>query len=176
MPRLRAGRHQSSPILERSLRTWRSRRSANGKYLQFAQIPHNAQTRNAMPRSWTRISGRPSQRDRSWYKSARRMVSRRTAVLPFREISMSKSGRRSPRRKRRPTARSSRRASTPPRPLSPKAAKRANSERFALKQIARCITPRSSPACAIPKGMPRSRSAAARKHSPRQRDSAHLPP
>ena len=52
----------------------------------------------------------------------------------------------------------------------------ANSARFALRQIARCITPRSSPVCAIPKATPRNRSAAARKHSHRRQDSAHLPP
>jgi ParB family chromosome partitioning protein len=111
----------------------------------------HAQTRNAMPRSWTRTSGRPSQRNRSWYKSARAMVSRRKAAPRFRETSMSKSGRRSPRRKKRPHARSSRRASTPPRPLSPKASRRAKLARFAPRQIARCITPRSSPVPTIPK-------------------------
>jgi hypothetical protein len=91
----------------------------------------HAQTRNPMPRSWTRTSGRPSQRNPSWYKSARPMVSRRKAAPRFRETSMSKSGRRSPRRKKRPPGRNSRRASTPPRPSSPKASKRANSERSA---------------------------------------------
>ena len=42
------------------------------------------------------------------------------------------------------TRRSSRRASTPPRPSSPRAARRANCARSAPIPIARCITPRSS--------------------------------
>ena len=70
--------------------------------------------------------------------------SRRMAARSFRATSTSKSGRTSRRARMSATGRNTRRASTPPRPSSPKAARRAKPSECAPIPNARSITRRSS--------------------------------
>jgi len=78
--------------------------------------------------------------------------------------------RRNRRRKSSAIGRSTKRASSPPRPSSPKAARKANSAACAPTPTAPCITQESQHAPPMKRSRPRKRSATARRRWPRRRD------
>jgi len=98
-----------------------------------------------LPKS-QRTSRRPSSRNRSWYRSAQPMVYRKMAALYCRATSTPRFGMTSRSRKTTRSGPSSKCASSPPRPSSPKVRTLAPSIRYVPIPLAPSIIRSSQPA------------------------------
>ena len=125
---------------------------------------------------YRRTSPRPSPRNRSWYRSAPPTARRRKAALYCRATSTPPFGTTSRSRRTMRSGPSTRCASSPPRPSSPKAAMSAPSIRYAPIHPARCIIRSSKPAATMRSGRPNRRSSARNRPSPMRPAFASSPP